>query len=168
LAECICDSAAGNLRVPNMAGDTPGFAEMGLHLIRIFFCLSVYLIPAYLYHKYTHRFDSAFWVIAGCGIFLYPMALLGVLMFDSINGLNPLVIIPSIFSAFFQYCGLIVLIGAIIFSYLQAVKLLPDDFFLRLVLFPLVRTVALYLAMVAAHLLGRFYFRYQEKLNWDV
>jgi len=168
LAECICDSAAGNLRVPNTADNTPGLAEIGLRSIRILFCLVVYLIPACLYHKYTHGFDSFFWIIAGCGVFLYPMALLGVLMFDSICGLNPLVIIPSIFSAFLQYCGLIVLIGAIIFSYVQVIKLLPDDFLLRLVLSPLVRAVALYLTMIAAHLLGRFYFKYQEKLNWDV
>jgi len=24
-----------------------------------------------------------------------------------------------------------------------------------------------YLLLVAGHLLGRFYFRYQDKLNWD-
>jgi hypothetical protein len=37
-----------------------------------------------------------------------------------------------------------------------------------MVLSPLVQAIELYLAMMAAHLLGRFYFKYQEKLNWDV
>jgi hypothetical protein len=32
----------------------------------------------------------------------------------------------------------------------------------------IIEFVALYLGMVTAHLLGRFYFRYQEKLNWEV
>ena len=89
LAECICDSAEGNLRVPNTADNTPGLAEMGLRLIRIFVCLVVYLFPASLYYRYTYRCDLPFQIIAGCGIFLYPMALLGVLMFDSIRGLTP-------------------------------------------------------------------------------
>jgi hypothetical protein len=96
------------------------------------------------------------------------MSLLSAIMFDSINGLNPLIIIPSIFSAFFQYCGLVVLISAIVFLYVQTTRLLPHSFFLRMVLSPVVRVVELYLAMIAAHLLGRFYFKYQQKLNWDV
>jgi len=28
--------------------------------------------------------------------------------------------------------------------------------------------VGIYLSMVLAHILGRFYWRYQEKLNWEV
>jgi len=124
LAECICDSAAGKLRAPNTAGETPGLAEIGSRLIRMLICLIIYLIPASLYYKYTHRFDSYFWVMAGCGIFLYPMALLGVLMFDSIHGLNPIIIIPSMFSAFFQYCGLVIFVSGIIYLFIRARELL--------------------------------------------
>jgi hypothetical protein len=92
------------------------------------------------------------------------MALLGVLMFDSIRGLNPLIIIPSLFSAFFQYCGLLVFVCAIIFLFTKARELLLTHSFLWLSL----RAIEVYLLMVVAHLLGRFYFKYQEKLNWDV
>jgi hypothetical protein len=28
--------------------------------------------------------------------------------------------------------------------------------------------LVMYILLVVAHLLGRFYWRYQEKLNWDV
>jgi hypothetical protein len=164
LAECICDSAEGNLRVPNTADNTPGLAEMGLRLIRIFVCLVVYLVPASLYYRYTYRFDLPFQIIAGCGIFLYPMALLGVLMFDSIRGLNPLIVIPSLFGAFFQYCGLIVFVCAIIFLFTKAREFLLASPLLWL----FIRAIEVYLLMVVAHLLGRFYFKYQEKLNWDV
>lgn len=164
LTECIRDSADGNLRVPNTTDSTPGLAEMGLRLIRILFCLVVYLFPASLYYRYTHRTDLPFQIIAGCGVFLYPMALLGVLMFDSIRGLNPLIIIPSLFIAFFQYCGLLVFVCAIIFLFIKARELLLMHSFLRLSL----RAIEVYLLMVVAHLLGRFYFKYQEKLNWDV
>ena len=28
--------------------------------------------------------------------------------------------------------------------------------------------ISIYLLMVGAHILGRFYYRYERKLNWDV
>jgi hypothetical protein len=96
------------------------------------------------------------------------MALLAVIMFNSTSGLNPLIIISSIFSTFFQYCGLVALIVAIIFLYVQTIKFLPLNPYIRMALSPLVQAVEFYLAMVAAHLLGRFYFKYQGKLNWEV
>jgi hypothetical protein len=164
LAECIRDSAAGNLRAPNTASDAPGLAEMGLRLIRMFFCFVVYLLPAALYYKYTHSDDLTFRIIAGCGIFLYPMALLGVLMFDSIHGLSPLITIPSLFSAFFQYCGLIILVCTILFLFVKARGFFASNPLLWLS----VRAIEIYMLMIVAHLLGRFYFKYQEKLNWDV
>ena len=164
LDECVCDSASGNLRVPNTAGETPGLAEMGLRLIRMVMCTLVYLIPAFLYYRYTHRFDSVFKIIAGCGIFLFPMAFLGVLMFDSIRGLSPHIIIPSLFNAFIQYCSLIIIICAIIFLFLKARGFRGSNPLLWLS----IRAIEIYMLMVVAHLLGRFYFKYQEKLNWDV
>lgn len=168
IAQCVRDSASGGLRAPETAAETPGIWELLWQLLELVACFALCAAPAFVYFRYTHRTDSLFWWLAGCGAFIYPMALLCVIMFDSINGLNPLIIIPSIFSAFFQYCGLVVLISAIIFLYVQTIKLLPDGFFLRMVLSPLVQAIELYLAMMAAHLLGRFYFKYQEKLNWDV
>jgi len=168
IAQCVRDSASGGLRAPDTMAETPGLGELFWQVLELVACFAVYAAPAFVYWRYTNRTDSIFWWLAGCGVFIYPMSLLSAIMFDSINGLNPLVIIPSIFSSFFQYCGLVVLIGAIVFLYVQTTKLLPDNFFLRIALYPLVKGAELYLAMIAAHLLGRFYFKYQEKLNWDV
>jgi hypothetical protein len=168
LAQCVRDSASGGLRAPETVAETPGVWELLWQVLELFACLVLCAAPALAYYTYTHKIDTPFWWLTGFGAFIYPMSLLSVIMFDSVNGLNPLVIIPSIFSAFFQYCGLVVLIGAIVFLYIQTIKLFPDDFFLRMVLSPLIQAVELYLAMMAMHLLGRFYFKYQEKLNWDV
>lgn len=168
IAQCVRNSASGGLRAPDTMAETPGLGELLWQVLELVACFAVYAAPAFVYWRYTNRTDSIFWWLAGCGVFIYPMSLLSAIMFDSINGLNPLVIIPSIFSSFFQYCGLVVLIGAIVFLYVQTTKLLPDNFFLRIALYPLVKGVELYLAMIAAHLLGRFYFNYQQKLNWDV
>ena len=85
-------------------------------------------------------------------------------MFDSFAGLNPFLLIPSIFSTFFQYCGLIILFGLLsilfVITALILLKALILGFFLGIVF--------IYMLIVSAHLLGRFYFRYQEKLYWEV
>jgi len=173
IAQCVRDSASGGLRAPDTVAETPGVWELLWQLLELFACLALCAAPAAayrafkLYSEFTPP-DPYFWVLAGCGAFIYPMALLSMIMFDSMSGLNPLIIIPSIFSSFFQYCGLVVLISAIVFLYVQTTRLLPHDFFLRIILYPLFQVVELYLAMIAAHLLGRFYFKYQQKLNWDV
>jgi hypothetical protein len=168
LAQCVRDSAAGGLRAPETMAETPDLGELLWQVFELFACFVVYAAPAGVYFQYTHRLDTIFWLLAVGGVFLYPMALLAVIMFDSMKGLNPLIIIPSIFSTLFQYCGLILLIAAIIFLYVLTVKSLPPNPYTRMALFPLVQAVELYLAMVATHLLGRFYFKYQEKLNWEV
>jgi hypothetical protein len=181
IAQCVRDSAAGNIRAPDTIAETPGVWELLWQLLKILACLAACAAPAIVYLWYMHRnapsqilvdlymhgTDLAFRVLAGCGAFVYPMALLAVIMFDSINGLNPLVIIPSIFSTFFRYCGLLVLIGAILFLFVQAQKNPLADFS-GFLIYPFVEAIELYLAMIAAHLLGRFYFKYQENLNWDV
>jgi hypothetical protein len=167
LTQCVLDSAAGNIRVSDTIAETPGPWEIVGRFLQIIACLLVCAAPAAAYFGYMRRIDLAFWLLAGGGTFFYPMALLSVLMFDSFEGLNPLIIIPSIFSTFFQYCGLVVLIGAIIFLLFQIGKFFSSGF-LGFVLYPLFQAIILYLAMITAHLLGRFYFKYQEKLNWEV
>jgi DNA-directed RNA polymerase subunit RPC12/RpoP len=168
LAQCVRDSAVGCLRAPETMAETPDIWELLWQVLELFACLVLCAIPAGAYFGYTRRFDTVFWFLAGGGAFIYPMTLLAMVMFNSPDGLNPLVIIPSIFSTFFQYCGLVVLIAVIIFLYVLTVFFLPPNLYSRIVLSPFVRAIELYLAMVAAHLLGRFYFKYQEKLNWDV
>jgi hypothetical protein len=168
LAQCVRDSAIGGLRAPETMAETPDIWQLIWQVLELFACLVLCAIPAGVYFGYTRRLDAVFWLLAAGGAFIYPMTLLAMVMFNSANGLNPLIIIPSIFSTFFQYCGLVVLIAAIILFYILTVKVLPVNVFVRMVLSPLVRAVELYLAMVAAHLLGRFYFKYQEKLNWEV
>lgn len=167
LAQCVRDSAAGSIRAPDTLAETPGIWELLWQVFELLACLAVCAAPVAAYYGYTRRIDLTFWILAGSGAFLYPMTLLGVLMFDSIAGLNPLIIIPSIFSTFFQYCGLVILIGAILYLLIQTQRILQPGL-LGFVLYPLFQAAELYLAMIAAHLLGRFYFNYKEKLNWEV
>lgn len=95
------------------------------------------------------------------------MGVLAVIMFDSINGLNPLLLLCSVANTFFQYCGLAIVFFAFLLVRVQMLlwsaqyqwgiltKILPD-------------LVLLWLLFVVTHLIGRFYWRYEEKLNWEV
>jgi len=162
--ECIQDSAFGAIRAPETLSKTPGLGEMFWQLVRVMACLGLCIGPAVLYSCLTWRQDLTFWILLGCGIFYYPMALLAIVVFDSFYGLNPLLVIPSIFSTFLQYCALLVFYCLLFLGVAYAIRALwpgRPSFFTY-------EPFAIYLFIVAAHLLGRFFFRYKDKLNWEV
>jgi len=164
LCECIRDSAEGNLRAPDVLVRSPSLGDMLWQTIRIAGCLVFFCAPVLIYRRHTERTDAIFWSLLAYAVFFFPMGLLAVIMFDSFSGLNPLLLIGSIFSTFFHYCGLILLYCTIGYLFAKTISLLHLSGFLNYVTV----TAAVYLAMVAAHLLGRFYFRYKEKLYWEV
>jgi hypothetical protein len=160
--ECIRDSAAGGVRAPETIGSMASLGEMFWQFLRLVACFIAFGGPMGTYFLYTRKIDPIFWALAGYAIFFFPMALLAVIVFDSLSALNPVLLIGSIFSTFFQYCALVLLfstaaIPARMVSGIQS----P---FLRFFFFCL----GIYLELVGAHLLGRFYWKYQEKLNWEV
>jgi hypothetical protein len=164
LCECIRDSAEGNLRAPDVLVRAPSLGDMLWQTIRIAGCLVFFCAPVLIYHRHTERTDTIFWSLLTYAVFFFPMGLLAVIMFDSFSGLNPILLVSSIFSTFFQYCGLILFFCACVYLFVKITSALPWSGFLNYI--PV--TAAIYLAMVAAHLLGRFYRRYREKLYWEV
>lgn len=162
--ECIRDSAAGGLRAPETMGGAPGLGDMFWQMIRVVVCCVFFFAPALIYFVNTRETDVIFWSLLTYGVFFFPMGLLAVIMFDSFAGLNPFLLIPSIFSTFFQYCGLIILFGLLSFLFIKTSSILPKSFILGFFL----GIFFIYLLIVSAHLLGRFYFLYQEKLYWEV
>jgi len=90
------------------------------------------------------------------------MALLAVTMFDSVYGLNPLILLGSMLSTFPPYLGLVLALGALLFLIVKTNQALAGDPLLGYAF----GFAEYYLALVAAHLVGRFYWRYEEKLNW--
>ena len=127
-------------------------------------CLLFFGVPVFLYFQFTHRIDFIFWLLAGCGIFFFPMGLLAIIMYDSIEGLNPLLIIKSIAVTFFHYLGLSLLLAVVIGVYgvMFITALLPG--FLRF----FSDVAFLYFLFILSHLLGWFYFKNSEKLEWEV
>jgi len=159
IAECVRDSAAGGLRAPETLGRAPGLGDMLLQLLKIFGCLALCFVPLLIYYQQTKKVDTIFWSLLAYAIFFFPMGLLAVIMFDSFSGLNPILLISSILSMFLPYCAMVVAFFSIGFLTTKILSAAPDL---------LTYCIHLYLALVAAHLLGRFYWHYQDKLRWEV
>ena len=133
-------------------------------MMDIICCLIIFIGPFFVYIYIVRRAGIVFWLLLIFGIFLFPMALLGIILFDSVAGLNPRVIYKSISNTFWPYCGLVLLfIAAVLAIGIFGHKVKESRYLAILVYF-----VSIYLIYIAAHLLGRFYWKYQEKLKWDV
>ena len=165
LCECIRDSASGGTRAPETIGHNPGFGEMLWQAIKTIGCFLLFLGPAFLYHLKTGQTDTIFCRLAAyAALFFFPMSLLAVVMFDSFKGLNPIVLIGSILSTFLPYCAMFMVLVWVVFFIIEKT---PDLLELTGSAF-LFWCLGIYLAMVASHLLGWFYHRYERQLNWDV
>ncbi len=163
IAECIRDSADGGIRAPETMANAPGLSEMFWQWLRVLVCWFLFVGPAVYYYVYTDSTDTIYWSLVAFAVLFLPMSLLAVVMFDSLRGINPLLVIGSIFSTFFQYCGLILILAAFMLT-IKAVRNISLGRWLAFIS----GYIGIYLILVVAHLLGRFYWRYQEKLNWDV
>lgn len=162
-AQCVRDSCEGGLRAPETINISEGLWEMFVQLLKIIFCGIVFLGPAKIYFQFTDEVDIIFWSFLCMGIFLFPMGLLGVILFDSLSALNPILIIGSIIRAFIPYCGLVVLLGGIAWM-ITNVGADIESVFLEI----FIEAFHIYFLMVFSHLLGRFFFKYQKRLDWGV
>ncbi|MHC4308903.1 MAG: hypothetical protein ACYSSN_03065 [Planctomycetota bacterium] len=178
--ECIRDSASGGIRAPETMATTPGLGEIFWQFIKLVVCFIFFWGPlaGYVYavgaaqlfsllgdEPAVLEFSPAIMLLLLIyAVLFFPMGLLSIVLFDSLDGLNPILIIGSVFSTFFQYFGMILLFFAIGALSIISVAYLPHSWLFRL--FP--NIFLLYMSIIYAHLLGRFYWKYQEKLNWEV
>jgi hypothetical protein len=164
LIECIRDSATGGIRAPDNTNSIPLIGEAFSQAMEILASVIIFWGPVGFYYLFTQKVDVIFLLLMGYGIFFFPMGLLAFTMFRSSAAYNPFLWIISIISTFFQYCGLVLLFCVLawliflIFSYLRVAMFL--SYFSG--------AVFIYLAMIGAHLLGRFYYLNSQKLNWEV
>ena len=162
--ECIRDSADGNLRAPDVMVNSPSLGDMFFQTLKIIICTILFFLPMLAYYINTKNLDWIFFSLLGFAVLLFPMTLLAIIMFNSISALNPILIIQSIFNTFIPY----LMLTLVCFGY---------GWFLSIIIsllknHPNVRYffgwINLYMLLVVAHLFGRFYWKYREKLNWDV
>ena len=171
-AECVRDSAAGNVRAPEAFADADIGSMFGQWLY-LAACYAIFVLPAAFYFTYANRTDMIFWTLVAYGVFFFPMCLLAVVMFDTSSAFNPILWIASIFSTFFQYCGLVLFVSGIVLASLALIGIGEPQEARQMgigarILGAVFSCLLIYMAFVVAHLLGRFYWRYQEKLNWEV
>jgi len=168
-AECIRDSAAGGRHVPDFwihPADS-GKWDCLSRLFDVLGCVAMCFWPVSVYYVVQERTDLIYWLLLACGGFFFPIVLLAVVLFDSFSALNLILIVGSILRTLVSYCGMVLLFvcGALLF-----VKI---DFrlygFRRLPTVPfLLRLVQLYMIFVAIALLGGFYQRHKDRLDWEV
>jgi len=164
VAECVRDSARGGIRAPETLGSAPGIGDMVLQSLNLAACYLVFVGPIGVYFYCTKRTDAVLYALSAYAVLFLPMGLLSVVMFDSLYGLNPIVLIGSIFSTFLPYLAMVALLASACYMIIEMGRGLSGEEVLSFLL----GLIAMYLVLVAAHILGRFYWRYQDKLNWDV
>lgn len=165
---CIHESAVGKVRAPETlsGGIDEDIMEMALQLLRIVCCVFVCVGPGLTYYSITNRLDWICWLLLGCGVFFLPMALLAMVMFGSFSGLNPIIIVPSIFSTFLGYCLAVLALCVPVAIAVGILVCLPKGSGTVVVF--IMRGMFAYFALVAAHILGRFYYRNAGRLYWEV
>ena len=163
-AECIRDSADGWVRAPEGLGAIPDFDDMFWQGVNIIGCLGIVFAPAVLYALIAGKAGLIFWLLSGVSLFIYPMALLAAVMFNSPGAIDPALLFRSISGTFLSYCSLVLLfvvVGGLV------VAMMTMSSRSRLVGY-MIGAACIYLAMMTAHLSGRFYWRHRKKLNWQV
>lgn len=167
LSDCIRDSANGGRRAPNIDISPTVLLNIGeliSPILKVFVCIAVCLGPLLAYLIITKRTDIIFWLLVTYGILFLPMALLAEVLFDSLRALNPILIITSMLNVFLPYCGLVLLFFAVCGLISIIIVIMPQSWIISYIL----SVVCIYLTIVMAHLLGRFCYKYGEKLNWEV
>ena len=157
---------------PEMTGVISAFFEL---LGTVCFCfapaIGLTLYAAYMGAHGNNESPSIWlgWAIAASlilGCLYFPMAFLAMAMFDSIGGVNPLLVIPSIAKVLKDYLLTVVMFGLILILRWLAMK------YLKVVLpVPLLPTfvsdlVGLYLMTVEARVLGLLYRENKSELGW--
>jgi len=159
----IGHSAEGQIRAPSAAIDAPGIWDMLLQVFRAIICLLCFFFPMIFYLGRTQTFDTIFWLLFAFGVFMFPMGLLAVTILDSFAGLNPIRIVGSALNTLLPYSCIVAIYFGIGFLFTLAGPFwreVREMFYISI-------AGIFYLLLVAGHLLGRFYFKYQEKLSWD-
>jgi multisubunit Na+/H+ antiporter MnhG subunit len=126
-------------------------------------CFVIFSGPFVLYMLFAKRTDVILWLLLIFAVFFHPVALLAVVRFDSASAFNPRLLIRSIKKTFAPYCGLVALFAVVI----SVMALLWNMVQQSMLLVFLHYCFSVYLLLVAAHLLGRFYWRYEEELEWE-
>jgi len=162
VAHCVTDSSRGQRRASDIQiTGALSFSDLASQTILLVASVAIACWPVAVYYVLTERTDAWYWLLGACGVFFLPMSFLAGGIFDSFDALNPLLIVRSIWRTFVPYCGLVL--------FFLAVAGLATAVIPRLPIWPFLRAAAqIYLLLVLANSVGRFHWRYRERLDWGV
>jgi len=186
--ECIRDSSSGGLRAPDAFSGGLDIWEEAFQYLKVMATCILFVSPVIIYVFYYCVFTETkpniiiILSLLGYSAFFFPMALLAMVLFDSLSALNPWLLVRSIISTFLQYIGLVILFYGLGITYYfvifaaaassaaaSAASPVPGSEIMGAIGFNLISQAAfLWLSFVLCHLLGRFYYKYEEKLYWEV
>ncbi|RKY08766.1 MAG: hypothetical protein DRP66_03790 [Planctomycetota bacterium] len=165
LGFCIRESAEGHFRAPDtLAPDSDdGIGETIRQTLMILGTAAVCLLPGIVYYLTKDTIDINFWLLLAAGGFFLPMAMLSVVMQDGLWGLNPFGIVVSIIRTFLKYCCVTGMFYVPIAIIAYVMIYVPKDNVVMKLLF---RAMYVYLLIVASHMLGRFFYNNEGRLDW--
>jgi hypothetical protein len=167
LAECVHDSARGGVRAPHILTINPGLNEARSQIAYLVAAGTLYVLPAVVYPLCRQRVDWIFAVLATWAVVFAPIGLLAMVVQDSVDALNPLFLLGSILRTFVPYLGLLILVtglGGLVWLVLGNWVLSGASAWCQITGV----VVIAYGVFVLAHGLGRFYWRYRDRLDWGL
>jgi len=183
LSWCVIDSTKGGLRAPDITLQaSPAKGELLGWVGILLACTAVCFWPAAVYYILTGKTDFLYWLLTALGLLFFPMALLAGFLYDSIGGLNPRLIIKSVIKTFPTYLPVVIFFAGLFAVFSRVIPQLPQSESLESMLlylsqviniifnprFALRLTGFIYLAMIGAHILGRFYWLNKDKFDWGL
>jgi hypothetical protein len=159
-AECVYDSARGGTRAPQ-ALDTGGTGEMWSRASYVLLVFIIFVGPMMVYFFTVGRRDAILWALVAWAVVLFPIGLLAMVLHDSLSALNPFFLLGSVLRAFFPYMGFVLLLAGIVvgLAWVWPPPIVPSIICLA---------IGPYGMLVLAHILGRFYWRNRERLDWGL
>jgi pSer/pThr/pTyr-binding forkhead associated (FHA) protein len=100
------------------------------------------------------------------GLIYFPMALLGVVIYDSLAGLNPLLVVLSIVKVPLRYATLCLFLGAL-FGINLLIEMTSRGLGVLMLASALSGVAGLYSMVVAMRAIGWFYYCVEERLAWS-
>jgi hypothetical protein len=159
----VTTSASGDDGIPMW----PDLSDVFADIIIPFFQFATIFVACFLPGIILAATGYEGWSVVAfvLGIFGAPMAILAVCVSESVMGLNPLVLIPSIFKVFGTYCVTFFMMG-LIFGVYMVSNILAEFIPNKIIAIFLINLVALYFMIVEMRILGILYHTRKHKFNW--
>lgn len=163
LKSVVMASASGETKLPEWPAISNFHDDIRTPLLQYLAIMIACFCPAFVLGILHYKILAV--VASVLGVFVLPMVFLAVSIADGLAGLNPLVVIPSIFKVFGPYCVVcLISVGIFLMSLLgeYVLNFIP----LRFIGILLVALLEFYLLCVEMRILGILYLTRKEKLGW--